>query len=73
MAKPRDDGRKETMKLGGVTLRTQLPGDVVSRNRTSVTTEVPTTEVSGTKTPRVRRAPGPTVSPRTFPPTPLVR
>ena len=67
--------RPPTVKLGGVTLRTRVPGDVVSTAHTGIAQEIRNTKMSGTQTPRTKRdnSIGPKVSPHTFPPTPLIR
>lgn len=62
------------VQLGALTITTRVPGDVVSTARIGIKQEIRNAKVSGTKTPRERLdTSGPTVTPRTFPPTPLVR
>ena len=69
--------RVRTVPLGGLRVQARLEGDVVSTARISVTQEMASASVANAKArkqPGVQLEPsGPTVTPKTFPPTPLVR
>lgn len=63
-----------TVPLGGLQVKARLEGDVVSTARIGVSQEMAMAGAKNAVGPRAQLAnSGPTVTPKTFPPTPLVR